>query len=1137
MGRDSPVPMQSASMTKDSVRPIPCLAFLLVATIASPSLEAADPYQDVIAPYLKKYCIECHITPKPKGDLDFSRYTKPADVVASYRRWNNIIEFIRAGEMPPEDANQPTIDESNAAVAAVESILIEDARKNAGDPGIVLPRRLSNTEYDLSVRELTGIDLRPTKDFPADPAGGEGFDNTGEVLRMSPNLVKKYLSAAEHVANHLVLKPDGISFAPFPVTSYNERKKLTEQAIIDFYEQHAVDTKQYLEAAWRYRFRKEEQRDLTIQQWAESRGLSKLYLSLVWDTFQRSSSGDGYLKELDAAWNAVPAPANETNQPAELNTLFETVEFGRRMLTPPVQPLIRSNAGNWPISHLDFRAKIAAARDKFDRSSLKSESLITVFKVDFVQRRDREPAPYSVYIHINPGFAEGEQYVLFKQPIFSKDIRLPRNDEERKIQQVESLRSVLQDSDPKLVTQLGFGHHPLGEEIDPDSFAVEAPAVIEIPITVEMQRQLKGEHLLVTCQLDPKHSREGSAFVQTSVREPAQTKFGKRVEHLIFSESKTAEKLIESSEVFCRAFPNRFCYVDRGRGLAAGFHLVEGFFRDDRPLVEKVLTEEENAELDRLWRELDFVTQSAETLLRGFVWFERSEREVLHDKRFDFLRSEDPQLVEEQMLTKFEKIYLDKMGIKRVGETLEPESPSDKYNMIHGFFTQIRQGLQRQKDLTVQAEYRAFRDLEQLARRAYRRELRQQERESLRSLYLKLRDDGQTVEASLRGVLTAVLMSPEFCYRYRDVPDGEGIQPLSDHDLASRLSFFLWSSLPDEVLLSQASKHELQHEDELLKQTRRMLKDQRISAFSREFFGQWLRYRDYLSKDPINADAFPGYDDELRQAIFEEPVRLATHLIQTDQPIIELLQSDVTFVNRRLAKHYGGDLERQYIRAVASDPTREWHQVSGLKQAGRGGLFGMAVVLTTNSAGERTSPVKRGFWAVHHLLGQHFPPPPADVPELPASEKGATKTIRELLATHVEEAQCAMCHKHFDSLGLALEGFDPIGRARTTDAAGRPIDHVATLPSGEVATGIPGLIEYIDRHRREDFVRTLCRKFLGYALGRSVQLSDQSLLAEMEQSLSENEYRFSVLFEVVVKSPQFRRQRSKNFLTTNRSPE
>lgn len=1101
------------------------LVRFLVTLLTLPLTEAAgDGFTDSISPFVTKYCVECHNRKVHKGELDLTRYANNADVTDNFRRWNNIVEFIRNGEMPPKDAKQPSIDERNAVIAHVEEILLVEAIKHAGDPGIVLPRRLSNTEYDMSIRDLTGVEIRPTKDFPADPAGGEGFDNTGEALGTSPNLVKKYLAAAEHVANHLVLMPSGISFAPFPVTSYNERKKLTEIAIIEFYERHDVYIDQYLDAAWRYRYRGGDRQDLTIEHWARDRGISGKYLSLVCKTLSDASVPSGFMKEIIDAWNAIPAPASETNRPSEFQTLRDVIAFGRRVLPAPEGELIKANAGNWPISHLDFRAKKAAVRDKFDRSALKNETLLSGIKIA-EPKNGVNLEPYSVFLRVDSAFSDGDNFVVVKRPLFSNSDQLPKNKTDEEKQLAISLRSVLERSNSELITALGFGKHPRGDDINPDWFVVQAPALIEIALTTDMQRELAGKHLLLPVQLDSVHSPNGSVIVQSSAQKVGKSRFEGNAKHLIFGESNTAKKLAESAEVFCHAFPNRFFYVDEVRGLAAGFHLVEGFFRDDQPLVKKVLNDAECSELDRLWQELEFVTESAETLLRGFVWFERSEREVLHDKRFNFLRSEDPQLVEASLLNKFEKLYLDKMGIKRIGDTLDAESPEQKYAMIHGFFEQIRSGLLQQQELNKLAEKRALEDIKQLATRAFRHPLRSEEYDALIALYRKLREDGQSVEAAARGVLIAVLMSPSFCYHQTTRPAGEGIHSLNDYDLASRLGFFLWSSVPDDELLAAAKAGRLQSDHELVSQTRRMLKDEKISAFSGEFFGQWLRYRDYLAKDPIYSEAFPGYTEELRFAMFEEPQRLATHLIQTDQSIMELLASDMTFVNRVLAKHYGGELEAQYREAATSNQDQSWHAVNGLRKAGRGGLLGMAVILTKNSAGERTSPVKRGFWSVHHLLGQHFPPPPADVPKLPASEKGAEATIRELLSAHVSDAQCAMCHSHFDSLGLAMEGFDAIGRSRTKDSGGRQIDNGAILPNGETAMGISGLIEYIQHHRRNDFVRTLCRKFLGYALGRSVELSDQPLIDRMDKTLRENDFRFSVLFEEVVRSRQFRNQR------------
>ena len=1108
----------------------------------------ADDYRKRVIPFVKKYCIGCHNSKKTRGELDFTKYSRATDVTRDFRRWSNVIEFLRKGEMPPKGAKQPPLKERSGSVAALKTILVTEAQKRAGDPGVILPRRLTRTEYDLSIRDLTGVDIRPTKDFPPDPAAGEGFNNTGEALTMSPSLLKKYLSAAQKVANHLVLKTNGVTFAPFPVTSYNERKKLTEQAIIDFYARHEVHIASYLEAAWRYRYRSRADRPVSISGWAQNRKLSAKYLALVWKTLNEASTSTGYMQQLGNLWKAIPPPPTTGQLPRELSKFNRFIEFGRRTLNYRDIPVIRSSAGNWPIAHLDFRAKTTAQRDRFDSRNLTSRHLVRFARIRRPRPRKGSNKTLTLSLHIDPATSNsGDNYVLLKRPLFSKSGNLPRNKREETKQAVVTLRAFLKQNAPAMLKRLTFGKHPKGHKIDPDSLVVRAPAVIKIPLSRKLIRLTKGKHLLVACQLDPKHSRGGCVQVRHTSDPPTGSQSAGDMGLLVYGDSKIAKDLAVSGQRFCHAFPNRFFYVDKQRGLAAGFHLVEGFFRDDQPLVTKVLNPAEKSQLDRLWKELHFVTNSYEKLIRGFVWFERSERHVLHDKRFDFLRAEDPHLVEEKLLGRFEKVYLGKMGVKLVGNSLKPVKPSDRYTMIHGFFDQVRHGLGQRRASLLDAERRGLRNLDTFARLAFRRSLRPGETKSLRTMYAMFRKRGQGVETALRGVLTAILMSPSFCYHFTETPPGAGLAKLSDKALASRLSFFLWSSLPDEKLLAAATQSKLKNPATLLAHTRRMTKSPKIRAFAREFFGQWLRYRDYLSKDPINVKSFPGYTDPLRQAMFEEPVRLATYLIQNDKPITELLASDVTFANGVLAKHYGGDIAKQYRtqmakRIVGSNKRNAsvlgtadaWQRVSGLRKAGRGGLFGMGVILTNNSAGERTSPVKRGFWTVHHLLGQHFPPPPTDVPELPTKEKVAKKTIRELIRTHTAHEKCAMCHKHFDALGFAMEGFDPIGRARTKDLAGRTIDDSARFPNGKTARGIGGLIEYVQKHKRRDFVRTLCRKFLGYALGRSVILSDQSLLKEMETALEKREYRFSALFETVVRSRQFRMQRGRDYAAASR---
>lgn len=1082
-----------------------------------------DEMIEKISPFIKTYCAECHSDRDRKGDLDLTLASEP-DITHAFRRWLNVIEFVKNGEMPPSDSVQPTIDERNAFVAAVESVLMAESVKRAGDPGVILPRRLSNAEYEASIRDLIGVQVHVTKDFPADPAGGEGFNNTGEALGISPNLVKKYLGAAQEVSEHLVLKPHGISFAPYRVTSYNERKKWTELEIIRFYDRHNVQIDHYLEAAWRYRFRSDAEEETTLESFAHDRGLSAKYLSLVWRTLTEASSHRGLLGQVGDAWQALQRPLHPSEVSPEFLQMRDLIAFGRRLFGSPEGALINANAGNWPIGHLDMRAKVARSRDTFDREVFQRESILPTVRIE--EARNGNPiAPYSLFLKIDNAFTDEQGYVLFKRPVFSKANHFPNNESDEKQHQVETLRSVLERNHPELAASLAFGRHPSGAAIDPDGFVVHAPAVIEIPITETMSRDLAGKHLLLKGELDRELSPHACVFVQVTQRDPPKEPIHGNTTLLIHAQSPIGGVLADSNRLFCEAFPNRFFYVDDVRGLAAGFHLVEGFFRDDLPLVEKVLTAHECAELDRLWRELDFVTDSAENLLRGFVWFERSEREVLHDKRFDFLRSEDPELVEETLLSRFEREYLEKLGITLKDGSLDAVQPDARYAMIHGFFQKIREGLTLQKESMLIAEQRALEDIRILAERAYRRPLSGGEYAALRDLYQRLRSEGQSVESSLRGLLIAILMSPNFSYLRFEPPASQGIVPLSPTDMASRLSFFLWSSIPDGDLLEAARSGGLQDETILRMQVQRMLKDPKVESFAREFLGQWLRYRDYLEKDPVLAEAFPGYTQELRSDIFDEPTHLATHLIRNNQPITELITSDTTYLNRRLAKHYGGLLEERFRQRALGNEDETWYPIDGLRAAGRGGLIGMAVTLTKNSAGERTSPVKRGFWSVHHLLGQHFPPPPADVPELPRSEKQASATIRELLAAHVAQPQCAMCHSHFDGLGIAMEGFDAIGRARTIDSAGRPIDPIAILRDGEKLEGIPGLADYIVQKRRDDFVKTMCRKFLGYALGRSVELSDQPLLIKMEEALVKNQFQFSTLFEEVVLSPQFRNQR------------
>ena len=599
---------------------------LLVSLVAfgavTPWATGADLVQERIKPFAEKYCNSCHNKEKPRGEQYVTKYTRDLDVTSDFRRWNHVLEFVRKGVMPPNDKLQPTIEERKAVVAAIESILLVEARKHAGDPGVILPRRLSTTEYDLSIRDITGIALRATAEFPIDPAGGEGFNNTGESLGLTPNLLNKYLDAAQFVSEHLVLKPNGITFAPFPVTSYNERKKLTEQAIIDFYRQHEVRIDAYLEAAWRYQHRSEGDRVVSLDAWATRHKLSGKYLALVAKTLDEAKAGTGYLKLLGDKWKSLPAPKNASDVPQELKELQRFVSFLQTQLCQREPRLIHADAGCWVIGHLDLRAKAAFARDKFDTANLKSRQLIKFGRLE--TRKGEKPSETALYLRIDPAI-EGQPpgVIVVRQAVFTKADTIAQNKKDAEAQGLESLRTVLEREAPEIARHLGFGKHPSGRALDADAFAVQAPGVLEIPLSSAAVTALQGKQLLLECELEGDSSTKSAFYLLPGLgKRPEFT--GTSVALLVQPEGQLAKEIAAAGEKFCSAFPNRFFYVDANRGLAAGFHLVEGFFRDDRPLVEKVLTEAERTELDRLWKELDFVTQRTETLLRGFVWFERA---------------------------------------------------------------------------------------------------------------------------------------------------------------------------------------------------------------------------------------------------------------------------------------------------------------------------------------------------------------------------------------------------------------------------------------------------------------------------------------------------------------------------------
>jgi hypothetical protein len=288
-----------------------------------------------------------------------------------------------------------------------------------------------------------------------------------------------------------------------------------------------------------------------------------------------------------------------------------------------------------------------------------------------------------------------------------------------------------------------------------------------------------------------------------------------------------------------------------------------------------------------------------------------------------------------------------------------------------------------------------------------------------------------------------------------------------------------------------------------------------------EFAGNWLGFRRFAEHNGVDRERFVSFTNELRGAMFEEPIRFFTDIVSRNRSVLDLLDADDTFVNPVLAAHYG-----MPVPDAASDG---WCRVDDARRFGRGGLLPMSVFLTANSPGLRTSPVKRGYWVVRRLLGERIPPPPPDVPELPKDEaKLGEATLRQLLAQHRQSKSCAGCHQRFDSIGLVFEGYGPIGERRKKDLGGRPVDANLTFPDGSEGTGVDGLRRYLSKRRHDEFAENLCRKLLVYALGRGLIPSDDVAIKQMRARLADSGNRFDSLIFSIVTSPQFVGKRARD---------
>ncbi|MBL8210591.1 MAG: DUF1592 domain-containing protein [Bryobacterales bacterium] len=632
-----------------------------------------------------------------------------------------------------------------------------------------------------------------------------------------------------------------------------------------------------------------------------------------------------------------------------------------------------------------------------------------------------------------------------------------------------------------------FGRCPDATPVDAASICVQAPSVLTVHLPADL---VADAEFVAVGGLAAKAGAEGSVQLELRTTLPQVNSSGlleagttvgatngvwtsnnQTVDYstpvVVNPNSAASQRVRANFEEFRQMFPAALCYtkivpVDEVVTLTL-------FHREDDALSRLILNDKQKARLDKLWNDLHYISRDALTLVDAFEQLWQYATQDADPSKFEPLRKPI-----QDRAAAFRQHLLD----------TEP----------------------RHVDAVVE-----------FAGRAYRRPLKESEATELRSLYRQLRNQEMPHEEAVRLLLARVLVSPPFLYRTEAAPAGKQAGRVGDYELATRLSYFLWSSLPDAELRAAAAGQKLRTVAGLHSQTHRMLRDARVRRLATEFGAAWLHIHDFENLDEKSERHFPTFRD-LRAPMYEETIRFFTDFFANNRSVLDLLSAKHTFLNEALAKHYG-------IPGVTGD---EWRRLDNIAQYGRGGILGHASVLAKQAGASRTSPILRGNWIMEVLLGERSPRPPKDVPQLPADESTENLTVRQMVEKHTSDPRCAGCHARFDPYGYTLERYDAIGARRDKDLGNRPINDRAKLRGGVEVQGMEGLRDYILTQGRDAFVRQFCRKLLGYSLGRAVQLSDEPLLDDMQARLAATGHHVGSAIDIIVASRQFREIRGRD---------
>jgi hypothetical protein len=1056
---------------------------------------------------LTKYCTPCHGALHPEAGLSIETLMKDNSVGARAQDWEDIAERLETRKMPPEEAKAfPTDEERAAAVSWIRSTLKAYSQAHAGDPGQVTVRRLTNAEYQYAVRDLTGIDIRVGLDTSNDAVGGEGFLNFGDVQFVHDSSLERYLEAAKIVADHAVIGAGPLEFFTDPGRTGLELSALSR--INELYDSRGFRVvsgeggrpfglERYGKAfyvAWHYKHRVALGDPLaTLRSLAAKEGITGRFAEHIWTVVNKP--GALYPTRLMTdRWRKLPSPGSDV--PASIAKAREgTTDLYKYLTTWP----------SWFFARGDLAAGGAGDESplSFDDESLKAlpTTHYAVAIANVPSRRAAAPkasGPVTVHLQmdsVNPSPGV-RPVIVWRNPRVVTRAPLPTGASAEEVAKggailsSQSLRSLLS---AEAAAARGFGVSPDGSVLGSDDFATEGPVSFGVPIP-------DGTNL-VEFQAEAELGADRNAVVRVVVADRAEGSPGGRKQRALIADPKS---------LGYKAF--RTGIAEYASLLPPNSH-GEANPADKDPIPQPFDNTYNGDEHDAFILKVKY-QRADDFFARNLV--DGAARARL-DQAWNDLFGSWP----------YHDAYLG-MLIDHYGLTLKSRRMQDMdAAAMAALPAELRQyvvPLRAHYDEVTKAQKLAqpghVEDALAFASRAWRRPLTIAEKAKLREFYQKARTTlSLDHQDAIRAVLARILMSPAFLYRTETVASGPE-KPLSGSEIASRLSFFLWSSVPDDELRRAAVAGELASPPKLAAQVKRMMADPKARRFATEFFGQWLGFYAFDRYTGVDSGRFPEFTEDVKSAMYDEAISTFEYIVRNDRPAMEFLDADYTFLNKALVKFYGLKVDLKSSAAAVPADADGMVKVEGAKAFNRGGALRLGSILTSTSAPLRTSPVKRGDWVLRRLLGTPTPPPPADAGTLPADDHAFEgMTLRQKLTQHKRNATCAACHLRIDPLGFPLEGFDAVGRTRSVYLDGKAVDDTGEFADKSTLVGAAGLVDYL-RSQNTQVMKTLSKKMIGYALGRTVRASDQALIDDMVRAGGSSS--FSDLVVKVVTSRQFR---------------